>query len=428
MASRPCCATSACWSERMRVLVVGAGVIGVTTAHELARRGHDVTVLDRAYEPGRGASDVNAGLLVPGDALAWGTPKAPLLMLDAVMGRSRFLRVRRGAGGAIVPWGLRFLRECRPARAIANVAALHALCAFSYAELERLLAEERIDASHARNGMLFLFATREGLVEGAAARRMLARLGETYDELTPADLVGLDGAYERAAGRVAGALLARGSGHGDCGAFTRALAERCRALGVTFTLGAGAERLLTERSRVVGAMTSAGPLRAELTVVAAGTWSAALARTAGPRLPIVPSKGYCLTIPPRVGARIPTIGGVDEDAHVAFSPMDGRLRMSSTAEFAGFSAATRPSDFASIRAAATALFGDALDLDAATPGTGFRPSTPSGTPLIGPLRPGLAVNAGHGHLGWTAAVGSARLLADHLDGRRPPIDASPYLP
>lgn len=412
----------------MRVLVVGAGVIGVTTAHELAGRGHKVEVLDGASGPGLGATGVNAGLLVPADALPWSNPSAPGTMVAALAGRGRFLKVRRGAGRDLLPWGLEFLRQCAPGRSRANAAALHALCAFSCDELERVLAAEGIDATHRRNGVVLLFGDEQGRARWAAARRVLAERGEPYEELTPADLVTLDPAYARAARRLAGAILAPRCGHADCGAFTRALTQRSIARGVTFRYGTPAQRLMLAQDRVVGVMTSAGPVSADVTVLACGAWTARLARTVGVRLAITPAKGYALTVPVRTPRQLPRIGGIDEDAHVAFSPMGERMRITSTAEFAGFDMRMRPQDFTALRTAAVAMFGDAVDVEAAVPSTGLRPCTPSGQPIIGLARAGLAVNSGHGHLGWTGAAGSARLLADAIDGSRPPIDPDPFRP
>lgn len=415
----------------MRVVVVGGGVVGITTAYALARRGHTVEVVEREGEVGTGASAVNAGLLVPGDALVWGTPEAPRLLARALTGHGSFLRVAPGAGPELVPWGLRFLRECTPRRMRDNIAAVHALAAFGYDELRAIFAREPGIATAARgDGMVFLFGTRAALDAGLAARRPLADLGERYDVLTRDELVALDAAFAHAAERVAGAVHAPSCGSADCGAFTRALAQRARALGVALHLGAPVTDLVRDRSgRVTGVRTAAAEHAADVTVLAAGAWTARLARPLGHRLPIIPAKGYALTIPVRDAAGVPRVGGVDEDAHVAFSPMDGALRISSTAEFAGLNTDLRATDVEALRAAAERLFGaDALDLAAARPGAGLRPSTPSGRPLIGPLGDGLLVNAGHGHLGWTQAAGAAQLLVAHLEGDRVPIDPTPYLP
>jgi D-amino-acid dehydrogenase len=276
--------------------------------------------------------------------------------------------------------------------------------------------------------MLLVYRRRRGLEQGLRAREALAAAGERYRRLTPEELVALDGGYAAAAPWLAGAILAESCGHADCGAFTRALAQRCAEQGVVFSLGRAVRRLEASGGKIFAAHTDAGPVTADVYVLAAGAWSAPLARSAGVRLPIVPVKGYAVTVPIAAERLVPDVGGVDEDAHVAFSRMGRRLRMSSTAELCGYDDGVASGDVAAIRRTADALFPAALDWSAARLHSGLRPATPAGRPLIGPATENLFVNSGHGHLGWTQACGSARLLADLVERRTPALDPTPYLP
>jgi len=414
----------------MRICVIGAGVVGVTAAHALADRGHEVEVLEARGMPAAAASGVNAGLLVPGDSLVWGSPAVPGLLVRALLARDPgFLRIRpRAAGPGLVPWGLRFLRECTPARARGNVVAAHALSRYSYDVLERLLAELEIDAGHARRGMLLLYEEERSLEQGLRALDVLAAQGERYRVLSAADVVALDPAYAGAAERLAGAVLSESCGHGDCAAFTGALARRCAEAGVAFSFGRPVRGISLPGHGGVVLATDAGDVAADACVLAAGSWSARLARTAGARVAVMPAKGYAITVPAAPGRRLPQLGGIAADRFVAFSPMGDRLRLTSTAELSGFDESVEARDVAPIRRAAEQLFPGVLGWGDARLHSGLRPATPSGTPLVGPLRPGLFVATGHGHLGWTQACGSARLLADLVDGRRPDLDPAPYLP
>jgi len=414
----------------VRVVVLGAGVIGVTTAWCLAAEGHEVRVLDHAGEVGAGASAANAGLLAIGDSTVWSAPRAPLDLGRSLLARrSGPLRLRRSAGLALLPWGTRFLAQCLPRRHRANVAAAHALSLYSVDELARLREHEKLEFGFERNGMLMLSGRAPALAELLAERRRLLA-GEPLELLDRDALVKLDPGFAAAGPALAGAVYSPRSGHADCRAFTRALAERAAGAGVHFSLGRSLTALHREGAALVGCETEDGGIEsADAYVLALGAASSKLAAGAGLRLAIAPASGYSVTVPLRAGGRVAAVGGVDEDERVAFSRIGDGLRLTSTAEFRGHRSGHRDADFAAIRRSGEKLFPGALEWAAARPGDGLRPVTPSGLPLIGQSAvANLFLNTGHGHLGWTQAMGSARLLCDLLAGRTPQISPIPYQP
>jgi D-amino-acid dehydrogenase len=413
----------------MRIAVLGAGVIGVTTAYYLAKAGYEVEVVDADEHVSSAASSANAGLIAPADSTVWCSPETPKLLGAAILSqRQPFIRVRPSAGAQIIPWGLRFLRECSKQRFRENVAAAHALSAYSYGELQHVAAGQ-LDFDHAWNGMILLHRTRSGLSAGLAARSTLADLGESYETLTADELVTRDPGFRQASREVAGAIYARHAGRGDCPAFCRQLSRLCQELGATFSLGEHIEQLETHGERVTAVRTTTGVVTADSYVLALGAATRRIARRLGLLLPIMASRGYALTVPIRDKPGVPEVGGVDEDSHVAFSRMGNFMRVTSIAEFAGQDTKPDAASFGVVESAGRRLFGDALDWRFAEKRTGLRPVTPRGLPLIGPTPwRNLYVNTGHGHLGWTQACGSARLLADLIAGREPEINPSPYLP
>lgn len=415
----------------MRIAVVGAGVVGATTALALVERGYEVTLIDANDAAGTQASAVNAGMLVPGDSTVWGNPAAVRMLVgSALPGRHSFIKVRFRAGWRLIPWGIRFLLQCFPSAERRNVRATHRLSVYSYDELEKVVAKHPIEFSHDRNGMIFLFGSAGDRDHGLRARGLLAEAGEEFRSFDSDELTELDPGFAAAAKDGAVGLYSTSSGHGDSEAFARGAADAAAAAGATLRYGTRVRRLVRNRNAVRGVETDSGErIHADLVILAAGSRSAPLARDAGLSLPIIPGKGYSATVPITDPGAVPRIGGVDERAHVAFSVMQDSLRISSTAEFAGEDMSAQQADYADIRRTADRLFPNALDWSNAVFNTGARPATPSGVPIIGLTHvPGLAVNSGHGHLGWTQACGSATLLADLISGRTPAIDPTPYQP
>ncbi|MFD2414961.1 FAD-dependent oxidoreductase [Amycolatopsis pigmentata] len=415
----------------MHIVVVGAGVIGVTTAYCLLARGHDVTLVDAADRVASGASSVNAGLLCPADSTVWATPQAPGMLLRALRDRETgFIRIKPAAFPELIPWGVRFLSQCSPRRMRRNMRFAYALSDYSRRELTRLGGEVPLDFGRNEDGLFVLYPSESALEQGWRDRAALAEVGVEYRRVGRDGLATVPGFTRAAAADVAGAIYASNSGYGDCQAFTRALTARILNLGVELRLSCPVRRVHVRKGQAGGVDTASGRITADTVLLAAGSMSATLAATARVRVPVVPAKGYGVTVPILDDEAIPMVGCIDERHHVAVTRMGPHVRMSSHAEFTGQNHDWAPENFAAIHGFADAMFGpEALDWPKANYGAGLRPLTPDGRPLIGPTAlPGLWLNTGHGHLGWTQACGSASLIADLLDKRPTAIDARPYLP
>lgn len=407
----------------MRVIVLGGGVVGVTTAYYLARDGHEVAVVDQEERLAGWASSGNAGLIAPGHSFAWASPAAPKMLVRSLAGAQTAIRVRPTVDTALVRWGLRFLRECPDGRARANTLVKLRLCQYSQRLLDEVVAEEAIDYGLTTRGVFYVYRDQAELEAGARKMALLQEHGQAQEVLDADGCIALEPAFGPARDEIAGAVYGKEDGTGDCARFTEGLADVCRRMGVTFRLGTRVQELRSEGDRVTAAVTEKGRLSADAFVLALGIHSPAIARTVGRRLPMYPAKGYSVTFPIRDGHRPPEHGGVDEGTLVAWSNFGDRLRMSSTAEFAGYGRTWRESDFANITRTAQELFPEAADYSAGEYRACLRPMTPDGPPIVGFGEHGnLLYNTGHGHMGWTMACGASKIAADLLARRRPDID------
>jgi D-amino-acid dehydrogenase len=411
----------------MKTIVLGGGVVGVTTAYYLAQEGHEVVVLEARDSLGTDATGGNAGLIAPGHSFAWASPAAPKMLLKSLRGEATAIRVKPRLDAKLVTWGLQFLRECTPARAQANTLVKLQLCLYSQRLLDELAAAESIDYHHVQKGLAYLYRTQEDLDLGVTKIDLLRRQGVPMDILDAEQVAKLDPAFASAGKTFAGAIHVTSDASGNSELFTTELAERCRKLGVEFRLGVSAQRFVVDGDRVTGVQTDAGLLTGDNYVLALGIQSPFLARTAGQRLPMYPAKGYSLTADIADPEAAPTVGGVDEATLVAWSRFGDQLRMSSTAEFAGFNRDWKFSDFSNMLKTGREIFPRAVDWDRARMRSCMRPMTPDGPPIIGRGKQGnLYYNTGHGHMGWTMACGSSRLLADVVAGRTAALDMAPF--
>lgn len=408
----------------MTTIVLGAGVIGVTTAWELAKTGRAVTVIDRETGPALATSFANAGLVAPGHALTWASPRAPRILFKSLYRDDQALRLKLTADPHMWAWCLRFLMNCTAERARTNTLRKLRLCAYSQQSLQALVAETGVEYDAVRRGLLYVYRDAAALERGMANMAILREGGQHMEALDGAGVARIEPAFETSRTPVAGGVYCPGDESGDAHKFTSALADRCQAAGVQFRYGATVVGLDADGDRVTGVLLADGNrIEADEVVLALGCWSPQLGRKLGLSIPVYPVKGYSATVP--IGERnaAPIVGGVDENNLVAWCRMGDRLRLTATAEFTGYDTSHRPSDFASMLGAARDLFPDAGDYDQPSYWACLRPMTPEGTPIFGRGRHrNLWLNTGHGHMGWTMACGSARIVADLMAGRRPDID------
>ena len=411
----------------MRVVVLGAGLIGVTTAWYLAERGHEVTVVDRHGAPAQGASFANGCLVTPSTSDSWAAPGTPLKILKWLGSETAPMLLRPQALPGMAGWGLRFLRECAEPRWRANTRAIHALAMLSLEELKRLVADQRLDFDRNPPGLIKLFRDPLSMESALKASRLYAELGHPFSTLDAAGCVREEPALAPIAGRIAGGILYPTDESGDAHGFTRALAVRCESRGVTFRLGTsilGFE--LDGRLRKV--VTDQGPITGDAFVLATGAESTLLGRKLGLRLPVYPAKGYSLTVDHGGAKEAPSRPIADDGRKAGITPLGDRIRVAGTVEFTGYDTSLNVSRGRMLEEALADVLPD-LPRQAGSlrHWAGLRPLTPDGRPIVGRSAiPNLFLNTGHGPLGWTLTCGSALALADLIDGRSPPIELAPY--
>ncbi len=409
----------------MKIVILGAGVIGVASAWYLAQAGHEVTVIDRQPAPARETSYANAGEVSPGYSAPWAAPGIPLKAIRWMFQRHAPLVVQPRPDLAKLSWLARMLMNCTPEAYKVNKARMVRLAEYSRDCLEALREETGIRYDERTQGTLQLFR-KEAQVE--AAEKDIAVLregGVAFEVLDRAGCLAIEPGLKGAVGEIAGGLRLPGDETGDCYKFTTRLAEMAAEAGVRFRWNTGVERLLVEGGRVCGAVTAEGEVRADAVVVALGSYSPALVKPLGLNLPVYPVKGYSLTLPVVDEAVAPVSTVMDETYKVAITRLGDRIRVGGLAEIAGFDLSLREARKATLLHSVEGLFGGAGDSAKASFWCGLRPMTPDGTPVVGRTEvPGLWLNTGHGTLGWTMAAGSGRVIADLMSGRRAGIETA----
>jgi len=408
----------------MKTLVLGGGVVGVTTAYFLAKAGHEVTLVEEKNALGLEATNGNAGIIAPGHSFAWASPRAPRMLWQSLRGAETAIRVRLTADPRLYAWGLRFLRECTSERARRNTLIKLRLCQYSQAIMKELVASEGIEYQAITKGALYLHRDPAELEAGIKKMALLAEHGQKQEILDANALARLEPAFEPVKGKIAGAIRDLGDSSGDSRVFSEELARVARDKhGLTVRLGTRVNALRADGDRIDAVITTGGVLGADNYVLALGVGAPIVARTAGVSLPIYPAKGYSSTFPLKRGGLAPTISGVDEQWLVGWSRLGDRLRLTSTAEFAGYDWGWTPRDFNNILRLARDLFPEAADYEQGEYRACLRPMTPDGPPILGLGRHrNLFFNCGHGHMGWTMACGTARIVTDLMIGRMPDLD------
>ncbi|MER9343572.1 D-amino acid dehydrogenase [Mesorhizobium sp. M0601] len=408
----------------MKILVLGAGVVGTAAAYYLASAGHEVIVIERHPAAARGTSRSNAGLVSPGDATAWASPAALKTFLRGLYNHDLGIKVRLRFDPYFFAWSLRFLRQCTHKRMRANTDVKLRLALYSRDCINAVSAETGIHYDERKKGILYFFRSQQSFDTGTDNYRYLGEHGLPIEIVGRDRLVELEPGLAGAKDKIAGGVYSPIDQTGDSSQFTQNLAAyAAEKLGVQFLYGTTVEGLDIDGDRVRAVMTSAGPVAGDAVVISMGPESGLLGRRYGIDLPVYPVKGYTVTVPLEDESKGPIMGGADEDRLIGYSRLGNRLRMSSTAEFTGFDRTFKPRDFNSILNTAKDLFPGAFDESKAELWAGLRPMMPNSVPVIGRARyDNLYLDTGHGHLGWTMACGSGKFLADIVAGRKPEID------
>ena len=409
----------------MRVVVLGAGVIGVTTAWYLTEAGHQVTVIDRQPEPGLETSFANGGQISAGHAEPWARPGV-LPKLIRWLGREDApLLFRPRLSLAQWEWGLRFLRECLPGRLERNTRDLVGLALYSRECLLELREQTGIEYDRLSCGILHFCTDErdfEALARHAAAMRAL---GIEREVKTAAECLALEPALRHSRVPLVGGIYTPQDESGDAHAFTLALAKMARERGATFLHERTVEAIDAAADRVAGVrLKGAGGERidGDAYVVSLGSYSPLVLAPLGVRIPVYPLKGYSVTLPLPDGAgdAMPSVSLTDEARKIVITRLGRRLRSAGTAELTGYDTGVNRVRCEAIVARLRQLFPSLATVQDITYWAGLRPATPNNLPIIGRTRlRNLFLNTGHGTLGWTLACGSARALADLVSGRRP---------
>ena len=411
----------------MKVLVLGAGVIGVTAAYYLNEAGHEVTVLDRQVGPAMETSFANAGEISPGYATPWAGPGVPLKAIKWLLMRHGPLVVRPRMEKAMWVWMLQMLRNCTSARYAVNKARMVPIAEYSRDCLRALREEIGIAYDERSRGTLQLFRTQSQVDGTGSDIEVLEQFGVPFELLDPAGCIAAEPALARVRDRIKGGLRLPGDETGDCKLFTERLAAVCRERGVTFRFGVETGKLFRNGANdaVQGVEVDGKRVTADAYVMALGSYSARWMRKRHVPIPVYPVKGYSLTFPVANADAAPVSTVMDESYKVAITRLGDRVRVGGTAEISGYDLTLHESRRATLEQSVRDMFPDAGDPAKASFWCGLRPMTPDGPPIIGPTRyKNLFVNTGHGTLGWTMACGSGKVLADIVSGRTPDIDVS----
>ncbi|MGS1017051.1 D-amino acid dehydrogenase [Allosphingosinicella humi] len=409
----------------MKIAVLGSGVIGVTSAYYLAKAGHEVTVIDRQFGPAQETSFANAGEISPGYASPWAGPGIPVKAIKWLMMEHAPLILRLAVDRDMLCWLLAMLRNCTSARYAVNKERMVRLAEYSRDRLIDLRAETGIQYDERMQGTLQLFRTEKQLAGIAKDVAVLREGGVPFEVLDPDGCIAAEPGLAAVRGKFVGGLRLPHDETGDCFKFTNALADLAARAGVSFQYGANILGIETEAGRVSAIRTDRGAVTADRYVLALGSYSAAMLRPLGIKLPVYPVKGYSITVPIIDAERAPVSTLMDETYKIAITRLGDRIRVGGMAEISGFNNELPPRRRATLAYSVGDLFPGAGDLAAATYWSGLRPMTPDGTPVVGATPfDNLFLNTGHGTLGWTMACGSGQVIADIVSGHAPAIDAS----
>ncbi|TCP11109.1 D-amino acid dehydrogenase small subunit [Crenobacter luteus] len=408
----------------MQVMVLGGGVIGISTAWYLAQAGCEVTVIERQSGPALETSFGNAGQISPGYAAPWAAPGIPMKAAKWLFQKHAPLAIRPDGSLFQLEWIAKMFANCNPEAYNLNKGRMMRLAEYSRDKIKELRAETGIQYEGRQGGTLQLFRSQAQLDGMGKDIEVLKECGVAFNVLDPDGCARVEPALAKTKHKLTGGLQLPNDETGDCNLFTQRLAQMCKDAGVTFLFDHRIEKILDDGRRITGVVANGVTHTADHYVLALGSYSRQLLKTLDIDVPVYPVKGYSLTVPIVNAAGAPTSTILDETYKIAITRFDDRIRVGGMAELAGFDLSLNPKRRATLEMVVGDLYPDGGDLKAASFWTGLRPMTPDGTPIIGATRlANLSLNTGHGTLGWTMSAGSGKLLADLITGRKTEISA-----
>ncbi|WP_420475878.1 D-amino acid dehydrogenase [Noviherbaspirillum sp. ST9] len=416
----------------MKVIVLGAGILGTASAWFLNKAGHEVTVIERQPGVALETSFANGCQISVSHAEPWANPSAPLKIVKWLGREDAPLLYRFRPEWLQWKWGMHFLRECLPSRTAANMRQIVAMAEYSRQTLQAVRAETGIAYDQLTRGILHFYTDQHEFDHAQATAALMRELGCPRNSVDADDVVRIEPALAGIRSKIVGGDYTATDESGDVYKFTSSLAQKSAEGGVTFQFNASVTRLITEgtgaSARVTGVEVIDGEGRhkvlcADAFVVALGSFSTPLLKPLGLDLMIYPGKGYSATYRITNPDLAPTVSLTDDGHKLVLSRLGDRLRVAGTCEFNGYTRELNPIRCEAITRRTRELFPGACDYENPVYWTGLRPLTPSNVPYIGRTRYGnLFLNTGHGTLGWTMGCGSGRAIADIISGRHPDVD------
>ncbi|WP_085299403.1 D-amino acid dehydrogenase [Cognaticolwellia mytili] len=407
----------------MKIIVMGAGVVGLTSAWYLAQKGHQVTVIDRQAKSGEETSFANAGQISYGYSSPWAAPGIPFKAIKWLAQKHSPLVIKPDMSPELYLWTMQMLKNCTEKSYRINKSRMLRVANYSRQCLLDLRDEHQISYEGRQQGTLQVFRNQSQVDSVEKDMKLLADSGTRFKLLNVDECVTKEPGLALVKNKIVAGLYLPDDETGDCHQFCQQLTEMAKTAGVKFKFNLQVSSLLIENEKIAAVNTSIGTLNADAYVVALGCYSAQLLKPLGINLPVYPVKGYSLTIPMENAEFSPISTVMDESYKVALTRFDDRIRVAGTAELSGFNLGLSSKRKATIAMVAEDLFPQAGDITKAEFWTGLRPMTPDGTPIIGKTKiSNLYTNTGHGTLGWTMACGSGKLLADIVSDSQVEID------
>ena len=407
----------------MKVLIVGAGVVGITTAYYLRADGHEITVIERQTGAGLETSFANAGQLCRYTARPWAAPSVPSMIIREFGRADAPFLVHLRADPAMWRWLAKFLLQCRGSKHQTTRSNLMRIAVHSANLMDELVKTENVNFNHERNGVLHLFRNQKSLDHATDEERHVENREARGEVLNRDGCITIEPALAQNPSQFIGGIFHRHEQTGDAHRFTKELSKLLKTRGVIFRYGVNAQQILSKGDRVSGLSTDQGVIESDAVVISAANSSAQLLNSAYPKLPIYPVKGYSITVQTSGFNGAPKIGIQDHSRKIGFSRLGEQLRAAGTAEFGARDDAPDHTRIEALCNQTRILFPGAGEFETAKTWAGLRPMTPDGAPIVGRTKwKNLFVNTGHGSLGWSLACGSSHIIADVVSERTPTID------
>ncbi|MFP6755422.1 MAG: D-amino acid dehydrogenase [Alphaproteobacteria bacterium] len=407
----------------MKVLIVGAGVVGITTAYYLRADDHEITVIERQTGAGLETSFANAGQLCRYTARPWAAPSVPSMIIREFGRADAPFLVHLRADPAMWRWLAKFLLQCRGSKHQTTRSNLMRIAVHSANLMDELVKTENVNFNHERNGVLHLFRNQKSLDHATDEERHVEDPEARGEALNRDGCIAIEPALAQNPSQFIGGIFHRHEQTGDAHRFTKELSKLLKNRGVIFRYGVNAQRILSKGNRVSGLTTDQGVIESDAVVISAANSSAQLLNSAYPKLPIYPVKGYSITVQTSGFNGAPKIGIQDHSRKIGFSRLGEQLRAAGTAEFGARDDAPDHTRIEALCNQTRILFPGAGEFETAKTWAGLRPMTPDGAPIVGRTKwKNLFVNTGHGSLGWSLACGSSHIIADVVSERTPTID------